>query len=101
MFNSFTDEQEEQGEEGERREEAAGAPRGVHDQERGRPPRGRLPVAQVRPESRQEQPIPEVRVYMLIPFLLYLIIRCSVLATSPSRIHESARVLTTRISCGD
>ena len=33
MFNSFTDEQEEQGEEGERREEAAGAPRGVHDQE--------------------------------------------------------------------
>ena len=59
MFNSFTDEQEEQGEEGERREEAAGAPRGVHDQERGRPPRGRLPVAQVWPEGRQKQLVPE------------------------------------------
>jgi hypothetical protein len=35
----------------------------VHDQERGRPPRGRLPVAQVRPEGRQEQPIPQVRMY--------------------------------------
>ncbi|BAF18357.2 Os05g0583000, partial [Oryza sativa Japonica Group] len=33
---------------------------GVHDQERGRPPRGRLPVAQVRPESRQEQLLPKL-----------------------------------------
>jgi hypothetical protein len=41
-------------------EAAAAAAVRVHDQERGRPPRGRLPVAQVRPEGRQEQPIPQV-----------------------------------------
>ena len=99
MFNSFTDEQEEQGEEGERREEAAGAPRGVHDQERGRPPRGRLPVAQVRPESRQEQPIPEVHtcVHKLIPFFVLNQVFGTRHVTS--RIHEF-RVLTTSISCG-
>jgi hypothetical protein len=47
---------------GQGREAAAAAAVRVHDQERGRPPRGRLPVAQIRPESRQEQPIPEVHV---------------------------------------
>ena len=46
---------------GQGREAAAAAALRLHDQERGRPPRGRLPVAQVRPEGRQEQPIPQVR----------------------------------------
>ncbi|TVT98700.1 hypothetical protein EJB05_55971, partial [Eragrostis curvula] len=45
--------------EGQGREACAAAAVRVHDQERGRPPRGRLPVAQVRPEGRQEQPVPQ------------------------------------------
>lgn len=41
-------------------EKAKGAEICVHDQERGRSPRRRLPLAEVRPESRQEQPLSEV-----------------------------------------
>jgi len=55
---------------GQGREAAAAAALRLHDQERGRPPRGRLPVAQVRPEGRQEQPIPQVR--SIIPTHTYI-----------------------------
>ena len=59
---------------GQGREVAAAAAVRLRDQERGRPPRGRLPVAQVRPESRQEQPISEVRIYMCHVCSVYVVL---------------------------
>lgn len=47
-------------EEGEGGEEGPWLPCGVRDQERGRPPRRWLPLAQVWPEGRQEQLLPKV-----------------------------------------
>jgi hypothetical protein len=63
---------EETEEEGEGGEEGTWVPRGVCDQERGGPPRRRLPLAQVRPEGRQEQLFSKVRhLYFSHTFLVW------------------------------